>query len=135
MENSFHMGTFVDQLFRKYHINSASVAKELGVTSQTVRKYMERKVITDDVLRKLTDALHFDLYGMVQAERARLQPAPRNGKEGVVEDPAVKYETKGATGESGFTIIINMSDYDEDTGLRIHKFLMNQPKKAKPPKP
>lgn len=129
-KSELHIGEYVRQVLLKRHINRSSLAKELGVSQPAVEGYLRAANLGDMVLLKMSKALQFDLYGMVQAEKAkRLPKALKPGN--VVCEPPVKYGTTSPTGSTGVTIVLNMEDYDEETALRIFQFLSQQPKKAK----
>lgn len=125
-----HIGEFVKKILVDRHINRSSLAKAMGVKQPAVEGYLRAVTIKDDTLMRMSKALKFDLYGMVQEEKAKRLPKELPG-DSEVNEPAVKYQARGPEGGSGVTILLHMEEYDEDTALRIYKFLQLQKKKAK----
>lgn len=130
VKGDLHIGDFVKSVLVNRHINRSSMAKALHVSPAAVEGYLRATNLSDAVLVKMSHALQFDLYGMVQAEKAkRLPKEAKNGS--LVKEPPVKYGTDSPTGSAGVTIVLHMEEYDEDTALKIFRFLSQQPKKAK----
>lgn len=129
---TFHMGEFVKELLEQRHINMASVAKEMGVKPTSFPSYLKSQVISDDVLIRMTNALKWDLYGLVKAEQARRTLGPPIGEQpSELAEPQVQYKARPvAASDKGLVLMLNMDDYPEDVQLKILRFLQQQPRRT-----
>lgn len=129
---TFHMGEFVKGLLEERHINAASVAKEMGVKPTSFPSYFRSAVISDDVLIRMTNALKWDLYGLVKAEQARRMVGPPIGEPSSdIAEPTVQYKARPvAANDKGLVLMLNMDDYPEDVQLKILRFLQQQPRRT-----
>jgi hypothetical protein len=131
--SAFHMGEFVKGVFEARHINASSVAKEMKVLPTSMPGYFNSKVIKEDVLLRMSNALKFDLLGMVREEQARRTvSAPaledRSSRHDVAE-PSVAYRTRPAAApDKGLVLMINLADYSEESQLKILRFIQTQEK-------
>ncbi len=131
------MGEFVRKILDERHINLNSLGEAMGKSGQAVGKNLNSKSIGEEILVKMSEALKFDLLGMVRDEQARLsEPAPSSAE--VVAESAAPYTRRysgknaipGANGGSGFDLTIRMDEYDSDVQLQILRFLQQQPRRG-----
>lgn len=56
-----HIGEFVRRKMYKLHLSSPEVARQLGVTSATVRGYFQQPSLQFGIIWKLSMAMNYDL--------------------------------------------------------------------------
>lgn len=106
----------------------------MGVTANSFQSYFGSATIADDVLRRMSAVLKFDLFGLVMNERARMGAGPLPYVNEVapfreVKEPAYEWKSGLMPGSRGMEIIVHIEEYDEATQLKILKFLQQQPKR------
>jgi hypothetical protein len=128
------MGEWVKQLLDSRHINVTSMATQMGINPKSAPSYWTSAVISDKVLQKMTDALGFDLIGMVRNEQARRMSLPTvagDGNPTVAGEPSVPYQRRPASAsDRGMVLMINLDDYDDVDQLRILKAIQLVPKRG-----
>lgn len=95
----------------------------MKVARTTFNGYFEQSVISDVVLRRITEVIGFDLLGMVRAEEARLEAGGKNE----VGEPRAEYRRSMPGGGQGLVWQIRAEDYDEETQVEILRFLQKLP--------
>ena len=118
----FHTGQFLKDLFKDRHLKLASVGKRMGTTGQNISGMFERAHVTDETLRRLNAATGIDVLGMVQREKARLLGIDIP----MVSEPRAPYGRP-----SGSDYVVHMDEYDEQTQLRIVRYIQQQPKRQR----
>jgi transcriptional regulator with XRE-family HTH domain len=127
------MGTWLKELLEKRHINNASVARGMGVTSNTFQSYFAATQIGDEVLKKITAAIGFDLYTLAKEEQARRTVGPQvvdSKAAAAVEEPSARYGHVRANGKDAWLMTLNLDDFDEGEQLKIVRFLQQLPRKG-----
>lgn len=126
------MGEWVKALLESRHIKIASMARAMGIDEKSAASYWTSKVISDDVLMRMTNALGWDLIGMVRNEQARrMAPAPVASSESTAAEPAVPYTRRPAAApESGLVLMVNLDEYEEAEQLKILRALQQMPKRG-----
>jgi hypothetical protein len=127
------MGTWLKELLKKRHINSASVAKTMGVTANTFQSYFAATLISDDVLKRITAAIGFDLYSLAKEEQARRTVGPQvvdSKAASTVEEPSARYGHVRAGGKDAWLMTLNLDDFDEAEQLKIVRFLQQLPRRG-----
>lgn len=128
------MGEWVKALLESRHIKIASMARAMGIDEKSAASYWTSKVISDDVLMRMTNALGWDLIGKVRNEQARrmapiavTEPASSNE----AREPAVPYQRRPAgSSDTGMVLMINLDEYEEQDQLRILRAIQQMPKRG-----
>lgn len=138
--NSFHMGEFLKTLMEQRHINVSSLAEAMGIKPQSFPSYYRSAVIKDEVLIKMTNALGWDLFGLIKQEQARRMVGPRIGEKQsstdanlpMASDAAVEYRRRPPSApDTGLVLMINLDEYAEDSQLRILRVLQQEPRRSR----
>lgn len=130
------MGEWVKDLLERRHINFASMARAMEIDPKSTASYWTSKVISDEVLMRMTNALGWDLIGMVRNEQARrMSPQALPGDaigESLMSEPMPAYQRRPASAsDSGLVLMVNLDDYDEPDQLRILRTLQQVPKRGR----
>lgn len=132
--STFHMGEYVKSILDERHINGASVARAMEIETTSFPSYFRSKVISDDVLMRMSNALKFDLLSMVKEEQARRSSGPAIGQYStnvVQEPPAVPYGLKaGRTAGQGMVLTLNLDEFPEDVQLQLIRYVQQLPRKG-----
>lgn len=123
-EFGFHMGDFVRKLLEQRKQVHSRVAKDAGMTPTNFSDMLGRTRIGDDILQRVGAAMGVDLLALV-----RLRMDARNMHESAVGDPPGAYQPAlSATipTSSARTITIDLDAFDEETQLRILRFIQQQ---------
>lgn len=127
------MGEFVKGILDERHINGASVARAMGIEVQSFPSYFRSKSISDDVLRRMSNALKFDLLSMVKEEEARRMAGPAIGEKNphvLNEPPGPAYGLKsGPAPGQGMVLTLNMDEFPDDVQLQLVRYVQQLPRR------
>ena len=135
MIHTWHMGEWVKQVLEDRHINTASVARAMGVTTGAFHSYFKSAVLQDETLRKMSTALKFDIFTMVKQEQARLlngdaHKAPDENSSVMSEPPARYGRVKVGSNPDAWLMTLNMDDFADDVQLKIVRFIQQLPRRG-----